>query len=85
MTNGYERRQKVYMTFPFSSASDITFQICESWSANYAFVNKSNDVTNLLPCDITPIFSVPEPIPNLKYHSLLPLPSPYFHIENRSP
>ena len=28
-----------------------------------------NDTTNLLSCDITPIFFSAEPIPNLRYHS----------------
>ena len=30
-------------------------------------------------------FSVSEPIPNLRYHSPVPLPSPHFHIEKMSP
>ena len=80
---------KKFMTFRFNSLL-IRFLTLLFIFVNLGLQTKhvshnKNDVTNLLSCDITPIFFSVRTYTKLKISLPLPLPSPYFHIENRSP
>ena len=82
---------KKFMTFRFNSLL-IRFLTLLFIFVNFGLQTKhlshnKNDVTNLLSCDITPIFFSVRTYTKLKISLPLPvpLPSPYFHIENRSP
>ena len=78
MTNGYERQQVCERFMSLIRFLKLLFIFVSLGLQAASLSHDKNDVTNLLSCDVLLLyFSVSEPIPNLRHHSPLPLPSPY--------
>ena len=80
---------KKFMTFRFNSVLiwflTLLFIFVNLGLQTTHLSHDKNDVPNLLSYDITLIFFSVRTYAKLEISLPLPLPSPYFHIENRSP